>query len=128
MKKAIVLGALFLFGQIGFAQEVKSEIEIVNEIKTVFFTINADRFSDLKDFDWKGNLTEVFKDIPDEAKIGIKVNIEAKQLTNDIATLPNKMSLMEVGIAKNKEHILKRIVKTVKLFIEDEQQGYNIEN
>ena len=128
MKKAIVLGALFLFGQIGFAQEVKSEIEIVNEIKTVFFTINADRFSDLKDFDWQGNLTEVFKDIPDEAKIGIKVNIEAKQLTNDIATLPNKMSLMEVGIAKNKEHILKRIVKTVKLFIEDEQQGYNIEN
>lgn len=127
MKKIILLGAFALFSQLGLAQEVKSDIEIVNEIKTVVMTINADRFHDLKDFDWRNNLTSVFKDIPDEAVIGIRVNIGAKQLSNDIATLENHMSLYERGLAKNKEAILKNIVRTVQLFIEDEQQGNNVD-
>lgn len=125
--KKLVLASLFVFGimQQAIAQEVRSEIEIVNEIKTVVMTIDADRFQDLKDFDWRGNLTTVFKDIPDEAVIGIRVNIGAKQMTNDITTLPNYMSLFERGMAKNKVEILTRMVKNVQLFIDDEQQGSN---
>lgn len=125
--KKLVLASLFVFGimQQAIAQEVRSEIEIVNEIKTVVMTIDADRFQDLKDFDWRGNLTTVFKDIPGEAVIGIRVNIGAKQMTNDITTLPNYMSLFERGMAKNKVEILTRMVKNVQLFIDDEQQGSN---
>lgn len=127
MKKIILLGAFALFSQISFAQEVKSEIEIVNEVKTAVMTINADRFIDLKGFDWRYHLTDVFKNIPDEAVIAIRVNIGAKQLGNDIATLNNQMSLYERGLAKNKEVILKNIVRTVQLFIDDEQQGNNVD-
>lgn len=127
MKKIILLGAVALFSQISFAQEVKSEIEIVNEVKTAVMTINADRFIDLKGFDWRYHLTDVFKNIPDEAVIAIRVNIGAKQLGNDIATLNNQMSLYERGLAKNKEVILKNIVRTVQLFIDDEQQGNNVD-
>lgn len=127
MKKIIVLGVLALFSQMGNAQEVKSEIEIVNEVKTAVMTINADRFIDLKGFDWRYHLTDVFKNIPDEAVIAIRVNIGAKQLGNDIATLNNQMSLYERGLAKNKEVILKNIVRTVQLFIDDEQQGNNVD-
>lgn len=127
MKKIILLGAIALFSQISFAQEVKSEIEIVNEVKTAVMTINADRFIDLKGFDWRYHLTDVFKNIPDEAVIAIRVNIGAKQLGNDIATLNNQMSLYERGLAKNKEVILKNIVRTVQLFIDDEQQGNNVD-
>lgn len=125
--KKLILSGLFVFGMMQqvTAQEVRSEIEIVNEIKTVVMTIDADRFQDLKDFDWRGNLTTVFKDIPDEAVIGIRVNIGAKQMTNDITTLPNYMSLFERGMAKNKAEILTRMVKNVQLFIDDEQQGSN---
>jgi hypothetical protein len=127
MKKIILIGAVALFSQISFAQEVKSEIEIVNEVKTAVMTINADRFIDLKGFDWRYHLTDVFKNIPDEAVIAIRVNIGAKQLGNDIATLNNQMSLYERGLAKNKEVILKNIVRTVQLFIDDEQQGNNVD-
>ena len=125
--KKLILSGLFVFGMMKqvTAQEVRSEIEIVNEIKTVVMTIDADRFQDLKDFDWRGNLTTVFKDIPDEAVIGIRVNIGARQMTNDSATLPNYISLLERGMAKNKEEILTKMVKNVQLFIDDEQQGSN---
>ena len=127
--KKIILGALFLVGtlQTMNAQEVKTDIEIVNEIKTVFMTVNADRFQDLKDFDWRSNLTEVFRDIPEEATIGIRVNIGAKQLGNDVATLNNRMSLQEIGPARNREAMLRRVVYNVQDFIQDEQQGNNIE-
>ena len=127
--KKIFLGALFLVGtlQTMNAQEVKTDIEIVNEIKTVFMTVNADRFQDLKDFDWRSNLTEVFRDIPEEATIGIRVNIGAKQLGNDVATLNNRMSLQEIGPARNREAMLRRVVYNVQDFIQDEQQGNNIE-
>src|SRR5690554_7106736 len=84
-------------------------------------TIDADRFQDLKDFDWRSDLNSVFKDIPDEAVIGICVNIGAKQVTNDSATLPNYMSLLERGMAKNKEEILTKMVRNVQLFINDER-------
>lgn len=127
MKKLVITG-LFVFASLSsFAQEVRSEIEIVNEIKTVVMTIDADRFQDLKDFDWRGNLTNVFKNIPDEAVIGIRVNIGAKQLTSDSTTLPNYLSLLERGRAKNKQEILTKMVKNVQLFIDDEQQGANID-
>ncbi len=109
------------------AQEVKTDIEVVDTVKTVIMTINADRFQDLKDFDWHGNLVKVFKDVPDEALIGIRVNIGAKQLTDDIATLNNKMSLIEYGTAINKEKVLRNLVNNVKMFIDDDQQGHNIE-
>src|SRR5690554_5416724 len=125
MRKNILLAFISFFSLQQYAQEVKSEIEIVNEIRTVVMTINADRFQDLKDFDWRSNLTTVFKDIPDAAVIGIRVNIGAKQLTNDSATLPNYMSLLERGMAKNKEEILTKMVRNVQLFINDEQQGSN---
>jgi|SRR5690554_2905894 len=123
----LLLSAVLAFGMMlpASAQIVRSEIEIVNEIKTVVMTIDADRFQDLKDFDWRSNLTSVFKDIPDEAVIGIRVNIGAKQVTNDSATLPNYMSLLERGMAKNKEEILTKMVRNVQLFINDEQQGSN---
>jgi len=123
----LLLSAVLAFGMMlpASAQVVRSEIEIVNEIKTVVMTIDADRFQDLKDFDWRSNLTSVFKDIPDEAVIGIRVNIGAKQVTNDSATLPNYMSLLERGMAKNKEEILTKMVRNVQLFINDEQQGSN---
>ena len=125
--KKLILSGLFVFGMMQqvTAQEVRSEIEIVDEIKTVVMTIDADRFQDLKDFDWRGNLTTVFKDIPDEAVIGIRVNIGARQMTSDSATLPNYISLLERGMAKNKEEILTKMVKNVQLFIDDEQQGSN---
>ncbi|WCM42932.1 hypothetical protein MG290_04405 [Flavobacterium sp. CBA20B-1] len=127
MKKLIVL-ALFLAGiPAVHAQEVKTEIEIVDKVKTVFMTINADRFQDLKDFDWRTNLTNVFKDVPEDAIVGIRVNIMAKQLTNDIATLPNKLSIQEIGTANKREEILRSIVSKVQLFIEDEQQGSNVD-
>lgn len=126
MRKNILLAFISLFSLQQYAQEVKSEIEIVNEIRTVVMTINADRFQDLKDFDWRSNLTTVFKDIPDAAVIGIRVNIGAKQLTDDVATLQNHMSLYERGLAKNKEKILTNIVRTVQIFIDDEQQGNNL--
>lgn len=125
--KKLILSGLFVFGMMQqvTAQDVRSEIEIVNEIKTVVMTIDADRFQDLKDFDWRGNLTTVFKNVPDEAVIGIRVNIGAKQMTSDSATLPNYMSLFERGMAKNKEDILTKMVKNIQLFIDDEQQGSN---
>lgn len=127
MRKYILLAAVCMLSHLSQAQEVISEIEIVNEIKTVVLTINADRFHELKNFDWQYHLTNVFKDVPDEAVIAIRVNIGAKQLTDDIATLNNQMSLFERGLAKNKEQILRNIVRTVELFIDDEQQGYNID-
>lgn len=127
MKKNVITVLFVLASLSSFAQEVRSEIEIVKEIKTVVMTIDADRFQDLKDFDWRGNLTKVFKDIPDEAVIGIRVNIGAKQLTSDSTTLPNYMSLFERGRAKNRQEILTKMVKNVQLFIEDEQQGSNID-
>lgn len=128
MKKVFFL-AFLAFGwmQQAQAQEVKTDIEIVNEIKTVFMTVNADRFHDLKDFDWRRHLTEVFRDIPEEATIGIRVNIGAKQLGNDVATLNNRMSLQEIGPARNREAMLRRVVYNVQDFIQDEQQGNNIE-
>lgn len=126
--KKIVLFALFLLGtHYSNAQEVETDIEIIDKVKTVFMTVNADRFQDLKDFDWRTHLTDVFKNVPDDATIGIRVNIMDKQLTEDIATLPNKMSIQEIGTANKKEEILRSMVSKVKLFIEDEQQGNNID-
>jgi|SRR5690606_17391987 len=127
--KKIVLFALLFLGSHHYvnAQEVETDIEIVDKVKTVFMTVNADRFQDLKDFDWRMHLTEVFKNVPDDATIGIRVNIMAKQLTDDIATLPNKMSIQEIGTANKKEEILRSMVSKVQLFIEDEQQGNNID-
>ena len=90
-------------------------------------TVNADRFQDLKDFDWRGHLTKVFKDVPDDAMIGIRVNVGARQLTDDIVTLNNKISLAESGTANKREEILRSLVRKVQWFIEDEQQGYNID-
>lgn len=126
--KKLILGALFMVAatQTLTAQEVKTDIEIVDKVKTVFMTVNADRFQDLKDFDWRTHLTNVFKDVPDDAIIGLRVNISAKQLTNDVATLPNKISLQEIGTANKREEILRSIVSKVQLFIEDEQQGNNL--
>lgn len=128
MKKlGIIAFAIFGLNQTTNAQEVKTDIEIVDKIKTVFMTVNADRFQDLKDFDWRTHLTEVFRDVPDDATIGIRVNIGAKQLTDDIVTLQNKMSLVEYGTANKKEILLTSMVKNVNLFIEDEQQGNNVD-
>lgn len=128
MKKLFSALLLTFFAlQITQAQEVKTEIEVKNEVKTIFLTVDADRFQDLQGFDWRSTLTEIFKDVPDHATVGIRINIGAKQLTNDIATLNNKMSLEEIGLAKNKEIMLRRIVKNVQYFIEDEQQGYNVD-
>ena len=127
MRKLIAM-ALFLAAIPAVrAQEVKTDIEIVDKVKTVFMTVNADRFQDLKNFDWRTNLTTVFKDVPEDAIVGIRVNIMDKQLTNDIATLPNKMSIQEIGTANKREEILRSIVSKVQLFIEDEQQGNNID-
>ena len=123
----IAVFSLFLATTYVNAQEVQTDIEIVDKVKTVFMTVNADRFQDLKDFDWRTNLTDVFKNVPDDATVGIRVNIAAKQLTSDVATLPNKISLQEIGTANKREEILRSIVSKVKLFIEDEQQGHNID-
>lgn len=127
--KKIILAVLSMFLGVNgvYAQDVQTDIEIVDKVKTVFMTVNADRFQDLKDFDWRTNLIEVFKDVPDDATVGIRVNIAAKQLTSDVATLPNKISLQEIGTANKREEILRSIVSKVKLFIEDEQQGNNID-
>lgn len=119
--------ALLLTGT-AFAQEVKTETEIVNEIKTVVMTIDADRPIDLKNFDWEGNLTDAFANIPDEAVIGIRVNIGDRQLTSDIATLPNKTSFYVQDYAKNKRQILTQVVRSVNDFINDDQQGNNIDD
>lgn len=127
MKKFVVIALLLAAISAVRAQEVKTDIEIVDKVKTVFMTVNADRFQDLKNFDWRTNLTSVFKDVPDDATIGLRVNIMAKQLTSDIATLPNKISLQEIGTANKREEILRSIVSKVQLFIEDEQQGNNVD-
>lgn len=127
MKKFVVIALLLAAIPAVRAQEVKTDIEIVEKVKTVFMTVNADRFQDLKNFDWRTNLTSVFKDVPDDATIGLRVNIMAKQLTSDIATLPNKISLQEIGTANKREEILRSIVSKVQLFIEDEQQGNNVD-
>lgn len=119
--------ALLLTGT-AFAQEVKTETEIVNEIKTVVMTIDADRPIDLKNFDWEGNLTDAFANIPDEAVIGIRVNIGDRQLTSDIATLPNKTSFYVQDYAKNKRQMLTQVVRSVNDFINDDQQGNNIDD
>lgn len=127
MKKLIVIALLLAAIPAVRAQEVKTDIEIVDKIKTVFMTVNADRFQDLKNFDWRTNLTTVFRDVPEDATVGIRVNIMAKQLTDDSVTLPNKISLQEIGTANKREEILRSIVSKVQLFIEDEQQGNNID-
>jgi len=127
MKKFVVIALLLTAIPAVRAQEVKTDIEIVDKVKTVFMTVNADRFQDLKNFDWRTHLTNVFKDIPEDATVGIRVNIMAKQLTSDSTTLPNKMSLQEIGTANKREEILRSIVSKVQLFIEDEQQGNNID-
>lgn len=127
MKKFVVIALLLVAIPAVRAQEVKTDIEIVDKVKTVFMTVNADRFQDLKNFDWRTNLTSVFKDVPNDATIGVRVNIMAKQLTSDIATLPNKISLQEIGTANKREEILRSIVSKVQLFIEDEQQGNNVD-
>lgn len=127
MKKFVVIALLLTAIPAVHAQEVKTDIEIVDKVKTVFMTVNADRFQDLKNFDWRTHLTNVFKDIPEDATVGIRVNIMAKQLTSDSTTLPNKMSLQEIGTANKHEEILRSIVSKVQLFIEDEQQGNNID-
>ena len=128
MKKLFLISLLTFGGMFQvFAQEVKTDIEIVNKVRTVYMTVNADRFQDLKDFDWRGNLTKVFKDVPDDAMIGIRVNVGARQLTDDIVTLNNKISLAESGTANKREEILRSLVRKVQWFIEDEQQGYNID-
>lgn len=129
MRKTVLLltTALLLTGT-AFAQEVKTETEIVNEIKTVVMTIDADRPIDLKNFDWEGNLTDAFANIPDEAVIGIRVNIGDRQLTSDIATLPNKTSFYVQDYAKNKRQMLTQVVRSVNDFINDDQQGNNIDD
>lgn len=127
MKKFVVIALLLTAIPAVRAQEVKTDIEIVDKVKTVFMTVNADRFQDLKNFDWRTHLTNVFKDVPEDATVGIRVNIMAKQLTSDSTTLPNKMSLQEIGTANKREEILRSIVSKVQLFIEDEQQGNNID-
>lgn len=129
MRKTVLLltTALLLTGT-AFAQEVKTDTEIVNEIKTVVMTIDADRPIDLKNFDWEGNLTDAFANIPDEAVIGIRVNIGDRQLTSDIATLPNKTSFYVQDYAKNKRQILTQVVRSVNDFINDDQQGNNIDD
>lgn len=128
MNKLFLLAFFVIMGvQYTNAQEVKTDIEIVDKVKTVFMTVNADRFQDLKNFDWRIHLTNVFKEIPDDATVGIRVNIMAKQLTNDSVTLPNKLSIQEIGTANKREEILRSIVSKVQLFIEDEQQGNNVD-
>ena len=128
MKKLIIMTfAIFGLNQIANAQEVKTDIEILNKEQTVFMTVNADRFQDLKGFDWRTHLTNVFKDVQENAIVGIRVNIGAKQLTDDIVTLPNTFSIQEVGTANKREEILRSIVSKVQLFIEDEQQGNNVD-
>jgi|GEM_PF-892129 len=129
MRKTVLLltTALLLTGT-AFAQEVKTDTEIVNEIKTVVMTIDADRPIDLKNFDWEGNLTDAFANIPDEAVIGIRVNIGDRQLTSDIATLPNKTSFYVQDYAKNKRQMLTQVVRSVNDFINDDQQGNNIDD
>lgn len=91
-------------------------------------TIDADRPIDLKNFDWEGNLTDAFANIPDEAVIGIRVNIGDRQLTSDIATLSNKTSFYVQDYAKNKRQILTQVVRSVNDFINDDQQGNNIDD
>ncbi|RRA95504.1 hypothetical protein [Paenimyroides viscosum] len=127
MKKFVIIAFLLAAAPVVSAQEVQTDIEIVDKVKTVFMTVNADRFQDLKSFDWRTHLTEVFKNVPEDATIGIRVNIMAKQLTTDSTTLPNKLSIQEIGTANKREEILRSIVSKVQLFIEDEQQGNNID-
>jgi len=128
MKKLVIMTfAIFGLNQTANAQEVKTDIEILNKEQTVFMTVNADRFQDLKGFDWRTHLTNVFKDVQEKAIVGIRVNIGAKQLTDDIVTLPNTFSIQEVGTANKREEILRSIVSKVQLFIEDEQQGNNVD-
>ena len=127
MKKFVIIAFLLAAAPVVSAQEVQTDIEIVDKVKTVFMTVNADRFQDLKSFDWRTHLTEVFKNVPEDATIGIRVNIMAKQLTTDSTTLPNKFSIQEIGSANKREEILRSIVSKVQLFIEDEQQGNNID-
>lgn len=127
MKKFVIIVFLLAAAPVVSAQEVQTDIEIVDKVKTVFMTVNADRFQDLKSFDWRTHLTEVFKNVPEDATIGIRVNIMAKQLTTDSTTLPNKLSIQEIGTANKREEILRSIVSKVQLFIEDEQQGNNID-
>ena len=128
MKKLVIMTfAIFGLNQTANAQEVKTDIEILNKEQTVFMTVNADRFQDLKGFDWRTHLTNVFKDVQENAIVGIRVNIGAKQLTDDIVTLPNTFSIQEVGTANKREEILRSIVSKVQLFIEDEQQGNNVD-
>ena len=127
MKKVLLSLGMMLCLTTANAQEVKSDIVIVNEIKTVVMTINADRFNDLKNFDWRTNLTEVFKDVPDEAVIGIRINIGSKQLTSDSTTLQNSMSLYQQDYAKYKERLLTNVVKTVQNFVDDDQKGNNVD-
>lgn len=127
MKKFVIIALLLAAAPVVSAQEVQTDIEIVDKVKTVFMTVNADRFQDLKSFDWRTHLTEVFKNVPEDATIGIRVNIMAKQLTTDSTTLPNKLSIQEIGTANKREEILRSIVSKVQLFIEDEQQGNNID-
>ena len=67
MKKFVVIALLLTAIPAVRAQEVKTDIEIVDKVKTVFMTVNADRFQDLKNFDWRTHLTNVFKDVPDDA-------------------------------------------------------------
>jgi len=127
MKKFVIIALLLVATSAVRAQEVQTDIEIIDKVKTVFMTVNADRFQDLKSFDWRTHLTNVFKDIPEDATVGVRVNIMAKQLTSDVATLPNKISLQEIGTANKREEILRSIVSKVELFIEDEQQGNNVD-
>lgn len=126
MKKlAFALFGLFAFTATLQAQEVKTDVEIADNIKKVVMTIDADRFQDLKDFDWRGNLTEAFADVPDDAVVGIRINVHDKQLTSDNATLANTISLYAQDYAKNKEALLTKAVKMVAGFVDDTQQGHN---
>ena len=127
MKKIYLsLIAAFCTFSFGFAQEVKTETEISGDIETIVMTIDADRPIDLKGFDWEGILRDVFTDVPDDAVIGIRVNISDRQLTSDNATLSNKTSFYVQDYAKNKRSVLTQVVRSVNNFIDDNQQGYNI--
>lgn len=126
MKKLIICASLIMaFSFTAVAQEVKSEIETIDNRKTVVMTVNADRFNDLKNFDWRSNLERVFRDVNDDAIVGIRVNIRDKQLTSDSTTLPNVMSLYAQDYAKNKEELLRKAVRMVAGFVDDDQQGHN---
>ena len=126
MKKIVLsLVAMLAVSIQAQAQEVKTEIEIVDTVKKVVMTIEADRFQDLKNFDWRGNLTKSFKDVPDDAVVGIRINVQDKQLTSDSTTLPNVISLYAQDYAKNREALLTKAAKMVASFVDDDQQGNN---